>query len=154
MPAHANAGKMHCRLHKLRFTGDDQPSFDDVLDTLPGGRCRACIYPGRPGSAHLGLADEDMELNAEDPRACFKGFYIGVCKDHAELVFDRAVWHISLRNLPRSNTRLRRLLTRARRSRCPSALGLRFRIKSKSAGSFSQYRSTLIGSVYPLSARG
>ena len=73
MPAHANAGKMHCRLHKLRFTGEDQPSFDDIVKKLPGGRCRSCIYPGRPGSAHLALADEDMELNAEDLRACFQG---------------------------------------------------------------------------------
>ena len=91
MPAHANAGKMHCRLHKLRFTGEDQPNFDDIVKKLPGGRCRSCIYPGRPGSAHLALADEDMELKAEDPRACFQGFYIGICKDHAELVFRRAV---------------------------------------------------------------
>ena len=82
---------MHCRLHKLRFAGDDPPDFSDILGSMKNGRCRACVFPGRPGSSQLGLCDEDMELNQEDERAVHRGFFVGICKDHAEVVFERAV---------------------------------------------------------------
>ena len=32
-----------------------------------------------------------MELNQEDERAVHRGFFVGICKDHAEVVFERAV---------------------------------------------------------------
>ena len=86
-----NAGKMHCRLHHLRFVGEHGPNFDDICVPL-GGRCHACVYPGQPGAARLALTDEDMEFNVNEPaRAMAEGFYVGICSTHAKVVFDRAV---------------------------------------------------------------
>ena len=49
------------------------------------------VVPGEPSSSRLALCDEDMELNQEDERAVYRGFFVGICKDHAEVVFERAV---------------------------------------------------------------
>ena len=88
---HGNSGKAHCRIHRLVFAGLNPPNFESELSTMSGGRCRACIWPNRPGAPRLALSDEDLALNEDDPRCIQNGFYVGVCREHADVVFRKAI---------------------------------------------------------------
>ena len=84
-----NLGKKHCRIHRLEFDGDDGPDFSDVYSAP---RCRRGVYPGKPGSARLALAEQDLALNAtEAGMVDEEGFYTCICAEHASVVFERAV---------------------------------------------------------------